>query len=184
MKGDQWQPRVALEEDQTAIQSLLEASVRKLQTDVYSAAQIEAALGPVYAVDHQLIKDGTYFVVESGGNLIGCGGWSRRKTLYGAGLAQVQPDHLLDPTQDSAKVRAFFVHPHWARQGVGSAIMQVCERHIRLAGFKSAEMIATLTGEPLYGSFGYEAGERYPISLPNGLELPVVRMTKTLDFVV
>ena len=181
MSNPNWLPRLATEYDIPAIQSLLEDSARRLQADVYSPVQIEAAIGPIFAVDRQLIQDQTYYLVEHEDELVGCGGWSRRKTLFGASRGPDSADNLLEPTQDPAKVRAFFVHPDWARKGIGSAIMRVCEEQIRKAGFNSVEMVATLSGEPLYASFGHDAIERFQIPMANGLELPAVRMRKSLE---
>lgn len=139
---------------------------------------MEAALGPVFGVDRQLIRDGTYFVVEHDAQILGCGGWSKRRSLYGGDRDRAKPDPELDPKRDAARVRAFFVHPAWARRGIGRSIMAACERAIIAAGFRSVEIVATLAGEPLYASFGYVVVERYEIAMAGGLGLPVVRMTK------
>lgn len=183
MSEFKWQPRLATEADIPAIQSLLEISARTIQLDVYTSAQIESAIGPIYAVDQQLIKDETYYLVEYQSHLVGCGGWSRRKVLFGADRGQGSKPQFLDPTKDAAKVRAFFVHPNWARKGIGASILKTCEAQIRMAGFLSAEMVATLSGEPLYLAFGYSPVEQFNIPLPNDLELPVVRMEKSFGTV-
>jgi len=139
---------------------------------------MEAALGSVFGVDRQLIRDGTYFVVEHEGRIVGCGGWSKRKSLYGSDNNRAEPDPELDPTHDAARVRAFFVHPQWARRGIGRSIMSACERAIVQAGFRKVDIVATLAGEPLYAAFGYTVVERYDITMRDGLRLPVVRMTR------
>jgi N-acetylglutamate synthase-like GNAT family acetyltransferase len=139
------------------------------------------ALGSIFGVDRQLIRDGTYFVVEQDAKIIGCGGWSKRRSLYGADSARQGEDLLIDPKNEAARVRAFFVHPNFARRGIGRCIMQACESAIRAAGFRTVEIVATLAGEPLYAGFGYKVMERYDISLSNGLGLPVVRMTKKFE---
>jgi len=139
---------------------------------------MEAAIGTVFGVDRQLIRDGTYFVVEHEGKIVGCGGWSKRKTLYGGDRERVGEDEPLDPNRDSARIRAFFVHPTWARRGIGRSILVTCERAALEAGFQKAELVATLAGEPLYASFGYAVAERYQAPMINDLSLPVVRMTK------
>jgi len=175
-----WQPRLAREDDIPALEALIPVSVRALQAPHYSPAQMEAALGPIFGVDRQLIRDGTYFVVERDAQIVGCGGWSKRRSLYGGDLNRTEPDPELDPRRDAARVRAFFVHPAWARQGIGRSIMVACERAIIAAGFHAVEIVATLAGEPLYASFGYAVVERYEIALAGGLSLPVVRMTKNL----
>jgi len=141
---------------------------------------MDAALGPIFAVDRQLISDGTYFVVESGMEIVGCGGWSRRRSLYGGDHGRAEPDPELDPVQDAARIRAFFVHPNWARRGIGSSIMAACENAIAGAGFRKVAIVATLAGEPLYVAFGYVVIKRYEIPMEGGLKLPVVGLTKQL----
>jgi GNAT superfamily N-acetyltransferase len=175
-----WSLRLARLEDVPRLEALIPLSVRTLQAACYSPAQMEAALGPVFGVDRQLIRDGTYFVVEHENQIIACGGWSRRKSLYGGDSSRPAEDDLLDPRHDAARVRAFFVHPSWVRRGLGRSIMQACEQAIIAAGFSRVTISATLAGEPLYASFGYQVAERYDIPLSNGLNLPVVRMTKTI----
>src|SRR5881394_3535310 len=118
-----WQPRLAREEDIPALEALIPISVHGLQAAHYSAAQMEAALGPVFGVDRQLIRDGTYFVVADQERILGCGGWSKRKSLYGGDGHRDQPDPELDPANDPARIRAFFVHPDCARRGIGRAIL-------------------------------------------------------------
>jgi len=154
--------------------------VRALQASHYSPAQRDAALGAVYGVDRQLIRDGTYFVAEHDHRIVGCGGWSRRRSRYGGDYARATEDAVLDPARDAARVRAFFVDPAWARHGIGRSIMAACEQAIRAAGFRTVEIVATLAGEPLYASFGYAAVERYAIAMAGGLKLPVVRMARRM----
>ncbi len=175
-----WQPRLARIEDIPALEALIPLSVKTLQAPYYSAAQMEAALGPVFGVDRQLIRDGTFFVVEQGETIVGCGGWSRRRSLYGGDHDRSREDELLDPKKDAARVRAFFVHPEWARRGIGRSIMVACERAIGEAGFRLVDIVATLAGEPLYVAFGYKVIERYEIQMSGGLHLPAVRMTKRM----
>jgi GNAT superfamily N-acetyltransferase len=174
--------RLATAADIPALQSLIVASVRGLQTRDYSAVEIEGALASVFGVDTQLIADGTYFVAESveDGEIAGCGGWSKRRTLFGADHWTHREDELLDPTSDAAKIRAFFVHPDWARRGVGSAILAACEGAAIAAGFTRFEMGATLTGVPLYTARGYHARNRFNVPLTNGAVLPIVRMEKSV----
>jgi GNAT superfamily N-acetyltransferase len=177
----EWKPRLAREDDIPALEALIPVSVRTLQVPYYSAAQMEAALGPVFGVDRQLIRDGTFFVVEQGSQIVGCGGWSKRKSLYGGDSGRAEEDAPLDPQNDPARVRAFFVHPKWARRGIGRSILAACEQAIREAGFRRVDLVATLAGEPLYASIGYTVVDRYDIPMTGGLKLPVVRMTRTLD---
>ena len=173
--------RLATAADIPALEALIPLSARELQRDYYTPQQIEDALGTIFGVDSQLIADGTYFVVESGDTIVGCGGWSRRTTLFGGDSGKAAcPDTQLDPVTDAARIRAFFVHPSWARQGLGARIIDACEGAARAAGFRKLELVATLAGEPLYKRFAYIAGQRYALTLHTGIELPVVRMTKSL----
>lgn len=174
-----WTPRLACENDIPALEELIPLSVRILQAPYYSSAQMEAALGPVFGVDRQLIRDGTYFVVEHDGQIVGCGGWSKRKTLYGGDHERSVDNEELDPNHDAARIRAFFVRPGWTRRGIGRTILLTCERAAIAAGFRRAELVATLAGEPLYASFDYAVTERYEAPMVDGLSLPVVRMSKT-----
>ena len=161
--------------------------MRGLQAEDYTPAQIEAALKTVFGVDTQLIADGTYFVAEAHPApeahsrqpiLVGCGGWSKRKTLYGSDHWTGREDSLLDPLRDAAKIRAFFIHPDWARRGIGSKILEACENAARAAGFLRYEMGATLTGAKLFGKKGYVAVRPISIPLANGETLPVLHMEK------
>jgi GNAT superfamily N-acetyltransferase len=175
-----WRPRLAHENDIPQLESLIPVSVRALQAPHYATAQMDAALGPIFAVDRQLITDGTYFVVESGMNIVGCGGWSKRRSHYGGDQRRAEPDPELDPVRDAARIRAFFVHPNWARRGIASSIMGACEKAIVWAGFQKVEIVATLSGEPLYVAFGYVVIKRYEIPMDGGLNLPVAELVKQL----
>ena len=177
-----WLPRFATEHDIPALEALIPLSVRVLQAPYYSSAQMAAAIGPVFVVDRQLILDGTFFVVADKGNIVGCGGWSKRKKVFGSSQEHPGDDELLNPAKDAARIRAFFVHPEWARQGIGRSILEASERGAIKAGFQKAELVATLAGEPLYTSHGYRVIERYEAPMADGLNLPVVRMAK--DFAV
>jgi GNAT superfamily N-acetyltransferase len=174
-----WTIRLATTADIPVLTGLIDASVRGLQAGDYTPAQIDGALRAVDGVDTQLIADGTYFVVEDGGGTIaGCGGWSKRKTLYGGDAFNAREDSLLDPRCDAARIRAFFVRPDWARRGVGAMILEACESAAIAAGFKRLEMGATLTGVPFYRAKGYRAVEDLAVALPDGGSLPIVRMEK------
>jgi GNAT superfamily N-acetyltransferase len=190
--------RKAIAAETPVLRELIEASVRGLQAQDYTSAQMEGALEMVFGVDSQLIADGTYFVAEAkaadaqsqaekageanntkaGWTIAGCGGWSKRKTLYGSDHWTGREDALLDPQHDAAKIRAFFIHPAWARQGIGSRILEACEMAASSAGFGSYEMGATLTGAKLFGVKGYVAVEKIEVPLNGGLTLPVIRMAK------
>jgi predicted N-acetyltransferase YhbS len=176
-----WQPRIATEADVPALEELIPLSVRALQAEHYSPAQMNAALGPVFGVDRQLIRDATYFVAEDAGRIVGCGGWSKRKTLYGGDRDRAGEDAELNPQLDAARIRALFVRPNWARRGIGRSILLPCEAAAIAAGFQRAELVATLTGEALYARFGYAVIERYEAPMADGLSLPVVRMGKRFD---
>ena len=193
--------RLAEARDVPTLRRLIEASVLGLQSADYSPAQLKGALEAVYGVDTQLIADGTYFVAESPSNteeniaentaekhaqkssqlmIVGCGGWSRRKTLYGGDQFAGREDSLLNPATDAAKIRAFFVHPEWARRGIGGMILDACESAAKARGFHRLEMGATLTGVPFYKVKGYTELERTEAPLGDGLALPIVRMAKNV----
>jgi GNAT superfamily N-acetyltransferase len=166
--------------DIPAISALIPLSVRALQAAHYSNEQMDAAIGPVFGVDRELIRDETYFAIEHGSDIVACGGWSKRRSLYGSDAGRALESPLLDPACDSARIRAFFVHPDWARRGLGRQLMQACESAIVRAGFKSVELVATLAGEPLYAAFAYTVVERHAIPLAGGLTLPAARMIRHL----
>jgi GNAT superfamily N-acetyltransferase len=170
--------RPAAPDDISTLEFLISESVRLLQRDHYSVQQMEGALGSVFGVDTQLIRDGTYFVAEVGSEIVGCGGWSRRKTLFGSDHLAAKDDARLDPLEDAARIRAFFVRPAWARRGIGSTILRACEAAALAHGFCRFELVATLPGEPLYRAHGYKAVENIEVPLPNGAVLPVIRMSK------
>lgn len=170
--------REATQDDVLTLQVLIPASVRALSRDVYSPAQIESAIRFVFGVDTQLIQDRTYFVAVSDNTVVGCGGWSRRQTLYGGDQMKFREDPMLDPAIDAARIRAFFVHPDWARQGIGSRILAACVDGARAAGFSRLELVATLPGEPLYRGLGFEVMQRFDDVLPDGVRIPFVRMSR------
>jgi GNAT superfamily N-acetyltransferase len=171
--------RLATPDDIPLLRELIDASVRGLQAHDYTPAQIEAALKTVYGVDSQLIADGTYFVADTeSAEIVGCGGWSKRKTLFGGDHWRGRHDALLDPSHEAAKIRAFFVHPAWARRGIGSLILEACETAAKAAGFTRLEMGATLSGVPFYRTKGYETLENIQVPLGKGESMIVVRMAK------
>ncbi len=169
--------------DQAEIENLIAESVKGLSKDDYSARQIELSIKSVFGVDTDLIRDETYFVAESSnGEIVGCGGWSKRKTLYGASRYESSRDsNELDPQRDAAKIRAFFIHPAWARKGIGKAILQVCETEAKLFGFTSAEMMSTLPGVEFYVVCGYAGDESVAVPVGEGVEIECVRMSKKLS---
>lgn len=172
--------RLARASDVPAITMLIAASARGLTRDDYTAEQIEAAVSSIFGVDSELIADGTYFIAEADRELIGCGGWSRRRTLFGGDQAASRQAGVLDPAQDAARIRAFFVHPSWARRGVGRALLERCEKEAQDAGFCAVELMSTLPGLGFYRTMGYEALE--PILYPAGaVKLKFVPMRKQFD---
>jgi GNAT superfamily N-acetyltransferase len=177
--------RLATLTDVPAIRALIEESVRTLQAAYYSREQIEGSLLGAQGVDTQLIADQTYYVVETerddGVVIVGCGGWSKRRTLFGSDQRAGREDSLLDPVRDAAKIRAFFVHPEWVRKGIATRILETCENAARVAGFRRFEMGATLAGVPLYEARGYRELERIEAPLANGSMLPIVRMGKMVE---
>jgi GNAT superfamily N-acetyltransferase len=175
-----WTLRLARAEDIPALESLIELSVRESLSRCYSPPQLAVALGPVFGVDRQLIRDGTYFVAEENGAIVACGGWSKRRAVYGGDRERAGEDAELNPATDPARVRAFFVHPQWERRGIGRKLLEASESAIRAAGFHRVELAATLAGEGLYARFGYAVTERYDAPMPGGLTIAVVKMTKEL----
>ena len=172
--------RVATLSDVPVLVDLIATSVRGLSADDYTAEQIEAAIGTAWGLDTQLVRDGTYFVAEALGEIVGCGGWSRRRTLFGGDAQQGRDSDLLDPSHQPAKVRAFFTRPDWARNGVGRALLQRCESEAQAAGFFSVELLATLPGTRLYCAHGYVGETKVEHMLPGGLPINFVPMRKKL----
>jgi len=170
--------RLATHADIPALNQLIALSVRRLSTNYYTPAQIESAIKYVFGVDTQLITDQTYYIAEIDDQIVGCGGWSKRNTLYGGDQHKDIVDPLLNPEQDAARIRAFFVHPDFARRGIGTLIINVCEAAAKNECFKSFELGATLPGVPLYEVMGYRPIERIDVQLPDGEMLGIVKMRK------
>ena len=164
--------------DLPALGPLIAASVRELSRGDYTPEQVEGALRGAFGTDTQLIRDGSYFVVEVEGQLAGCGGWSRRRTLFGSDARTGRDATELDPAKDAAKIRAFFIHPDFARRGLGTAILERCEQDAAAHGFTRFELMGTLPGVRLYAARGYQAGERIEWPLGDGLAIPFIPMTK------
>lgn len=173
--------RAATMADVRVIQDLIAASVRGLSAGYYSAAQIDAALMDVFGVDTQLIADGTYFVVDGSSGPAAAGGWSGRRTLFGGDQMKAADDSRLDPETESARIRAFFVHPDWARRGLARVLFAECEQSARVAGFRALELMATLPGEPLYLALGFSVVERIQLTLSCGVSVPFTRMRRRID---
>ena len=163
------------------LNELIAASAAALSRDFYTPEETEALTRYVFGVDTQLLADGTYYVIERDDALVACGGWSARKTLFGGDQAKEGIDPPLDPVTEAARIRAFFVHPGAARQGLGRRLLAHCEAAARAAGFRRLELMATLPGEPLYRAAGYQALEPVAYPLPDGRTVRFVRMGRSLD---
>ena len=179
MSGNRPRLRRAVLTDVDGLSELIVTSARGLSGDDYTPEQVEGALRGAFGVDTQLIRDGSYFVIEQQGRFAACGGWSRRRTLFGSDARAGRDAGLLDPEVDAAKIRAFFVHPGFARRGLGTLLLERCEREAAIHGFRRLEMMATLPGVRLYAARGYQAAERVAWPLGDGLSIPFVRMHKT-----
>lgn len=172
--------RLADAADIAPLRALMNAAISRLQTDYLSPEAVAASFS-VMGLDSQLIADGTYFVVEADGRIGGCGGWSRRATLFGGDHSAARDAALLDPARDPARVRAMYTHPDFTRRGIGRMILDACEAAAAAEGFKACELAATLAGEPLYQACGYRQIERFSAPTPEGVNVPLVRMGKTLS---
>ena len=173
--------RVATMEDIPALQELIPESARGLSRGYYTSQQIESAIKYIFGVDTQLIADKTYYIAEAEGQVVGCGGWSKRKTLYGGDQMKAEQDPLLDPKEDAGRIRAFFIHPNWSRKGIGRRIIEACEEAAKADGFTRMELGSTPPGEPLYAAMGYEVTDRFEIPMGDGTTLPCAHMKKQLS---
>ena len=172
--------RLARSKDIPKLNQMIAQSVRGLSVGYYTPQQIESSIKYIFGVDTQLVIDGTYYIAEIDGQLAGCGGWSKRNTLYGGDQHKDIEDPLLDPKTDAARIRAFFVDPDFSRKGVGTHIINVCEAAAREAGFKRLELGATLPGVPLYKAMGYTVINESSTTLADGVLLEIVRMGKNI----
>ena len=170
--------RLALRHDLEALKELMDAAIAELQKPFLDESQI-ASSRAIMGLDTQLIDDGTYFIVESDGQLAGCGGWSRRATLYGGDQTPGRSAALLDPRIDAARIRAMYTHPNHTRKGVGRLIISLCEEAARAEGFTKMELVSTLSGEPLYRACGFEPYEKI-MDDRGGSGVPLLRMRKSL----
>jgi GNAT superfamily N-acetyltransferase len=170
--------RLAHPDDVLALTTLIDAAITELQRPFLDEGQI-AASRSIMGIDQQLIEDGTYYIVETNGEIAGCGGWSRRATLYGNDNSLGRDSALLDPAADPARIRAMYTHPAHVRKGVGRLVLQLCENAAREAGFRSVQLMSTMAGEPLYRECGYTARESFDENI-GGIDVPLLRMTKTL----
>ena len=161
------------------LERLMDASIRTFIGARLDAARVEASFD-IMGVDTQLVEDGTYFVVECGDRIAGCGGWSRRATMFGGDHSAGRDARLLDPAAEPARVRAMYTHPDFARRGVGRLVLSLCEAAAAREGFRSLELVATVAGEPLYLACGYVLVERIDVPTSKGVTIPLTRMTRSI----
>lgn len=175
--------RPARMDDLADVERLIARSARDLSVGYYTERQVAGLTRHVFGVDTQLIRDGTYYVIQAAdGRLAAAGGWSRRRTLYGGDRAKTGDDLPLDPAREAARIRAFFVDPGRARQGFGRRLFAACLSAARAAGFERLALVATLPGEPLYRALGFTADQRTTLSLPDGIEVPVIYMSRPVNY--
>lgn len=170
--------RLALQTDVPAMEALIARSGIELSAGFYTPQQAAAITHHVFGVDSQLVQDQTYYLIEDAGEVIACGGWSKRNTLFGGDQTKLGPDPLLDPASQAARIRAFFVAPHRARQGLGRQLLSHCSAQAALAGFRSLELAATMPGVPLYLAAGFAQVEEIELDLPGGVVVGLVRMRR------
>jgi len=174
-----FETRLAVSADQSGIARLMDLSTRQLQEPFLDRRQIEASF-ELMGLDVQLVEDGTYYLAHDGRDLVGCGGWSRRATLFGGSHSAGRDAALLDPARDAARIRAMYTHPAHARRGVGRLILRTCEAAARAEGFRRVELAATLAGEPLYRACGYHLIEKMHEETSSGIAIPALRMGRDL----
>ncbi|MGH6934132.1 MAG: GNAT family N-acetyltransferase [Dongiaceae bacterium] len=170
--------RLARHDDIPALTGIMNLAIAELLKPYLNQTEI-AASRALMGLDSQLIEDGTYFVIEQDDALAGCGGWSRRATMYGGDRSPGRDGALLDPARDAARVRAMYTHPDFVRRGVGRLILSLCEEAARSEGFRRAELVATKAGEPLYRACGYQPVENF-MDDRGGAPVPLLRMSKAL----
>jgi GNAT superfamily N-acetyltransferase len=181
MEGIRPTLRVATPADALRIEALMKASIAAIFPAYYDAEQTASARRYIAKPDPTLVEDGTYFVLEVGDELVGCGGWSRRGRPYMGSDTAHDDDRLLDPATEPAHVRAMFVRQDWMRRGLGRRILEECEAAAHRAGFRRLELVATLPGVPLYEAFGFTpTAEIADIALVDGIPLPCLAMSKSI----
>lgn len=175
-----FQHRIALMSDLPQLRTLMEMAIRELVGAFLDPARVEASF-EIMGVDTQLIEDETYFAIEADGRIVGCGGWSRRATLFGGSHFKQRDARLLDPATEPARVRAMYTHPSYARRGIGRLVLTLCELAAAKEGFRDLELMATVAGEPLYAAYGFTVIERVEVPTSKGVRVPGVRMGKPVD---
>jgi GNAT superfamily N-acetyltransferase len=178
--GQPFNLRPARESDVASLRPLMDRAIRALLSPYLPSAAVEASF-EIMGLDTQLISDGTYFVAEERGRIIGCGGWSRRATLFGGDHAAGRSATLLDPKTEPARVRAMYTDPDHVRRGIGRAVLDACEAAAAEEGFTRVQLAATLAGDPLYRACGYEVIEPFSAITSNGVEIPLLRMEKPIS---
>jgi GNAT superfamily N-acetyltransferase len=173
--------RVATLDDKTAVEALMKESAKALFPRFYNEQQAESAVRYVAQVDPMLLADGTYFVLESGDDLVACGGWSRRDRLYTGGGDSEGDARVLDPSSEPARVRAMFVRADWTRRGLGRRILEECEAAARREGFRQLALVSTMPGLPLYLAYGFRSLEEHEVPMPDGITIACVSMEKQID---
>jgi GNAT superfamily N-acetyltransferase len=171
--------RLATLDDVPVLKPLMDAAIRELLKPVLTPAQVEASFA-VMGLDTQLIRDGTYFVIETEGRIAGCGGWSRRATLFGGDHSAGREARLLDSKTEAARVRAMYTHPDFTRRGIGRMVLDLCEAAAACEGFTRVELAATMAGLPLYRACGYRDIEAFESDTASGVKVPLVRMGKAI----
>jgi GNAT superfamily N-acetyltransferase len=171
--------RVATLDDVAVLKPLMHAAIGELLKPFLPPDQVAASFA-VMGLDTQLIADGTYFVIETAGRIAGCGGWSRRATLFGGDHSAGRDAALLDPARDAARVRAMYTHPDFTRRGVGRLVLALCETAAAREGFTRVELAATMAGVPLYRACGYGDIEAFESDTPSGVKVPLIRMGKRI----
>lgn len=178
-KPQNFTSRLAQESDMPAMTALMNAAISTLQKDFLTGPQVAASF-EIMGLDSQLISDQTYFIILYGDTIVGCGGWSRRMTLFGGNQTNGRDDALLDPHRDPARIRAMFTHPLWTRKGIGRLILDLCEAAARAEGFRRCQLAATLAGNPLYRAAGYTPVEHFTAQTSQNIEVPLIKMAKSL----
>lgn len=173
--------RVAISGDIRELERLVARSGIALSAGFYTPEQAEAITRHVFGVDTQLIDDGSYYLIEQDGDIVACGGWSARQTLFGADRTKTGPDPLLDPATEPARIRAFFVDPTMARRGLGRRLIAHCSAAAAAAGFRSLELAATMPGVPLYLASGFVIVDEFTITLPENVIVPLARMRREIS---
>ena len=176
---DSFTHRLAVAEDMPALTVLMNRAIADLLPQFLPPAEVEASFA-VMGLDTQLIEDGTYFVIQSDARIAGCGGWSRRATLFGGNHTEGRDARLLDPATEAARVRAMYTSPDFTRRGIGRMVLSLCEDAARREGFKTVELGATMGGKPLYEACGYKPIEMMMVPTPNGVAVPILRMGKPI----